>query len=464
MNRMTLGNVAGGSKRQSLKLGRLLASTLILTLSLGLDVRAQGPAARSGVTYYVSPEGDDTAAGNDAAHWRTLQRAADALRPGDTVIVRAGTYAGFVLGGQKPLGATADSPVTFLAEPGAIIDSRNARTPNGIDLQTGCHYVTIKGFTINNASGSITRSGILIRWSNHVRIVGNTCLDNGVWGIFTSHCDDVLVENNVTARSKREHGIYLSNSNDRCVVRGNIVFSNVGCGIHLNGDINMGGNGLITNTLIENNIVYDNGKPRGGSAINGDGLQNCVIRGNVLYDNHASGISLFRIDGAHGSRDNFVINNTIVMAADGRFALNINNASTNNTVCNNILFNANPASGSIRLSVDSRPGLVSDYNILLDRFSTNGDERKGSTLADWRTLTGQDQHSQVSTPEAVFVNASAHDFHLAPTSPALRAGTMSLAPYQMPRSDLEAHPLGTPPDLGAYQLTPKTPTRGAAAR
>jgi parallel beta-helix repeat protein len=464
MNSITSRIVAARSERRAVSVSSFLASTLLLVLAFGSEGRAQGPSTRTGVTYVVSPGGDDEAAGNDKAPWRTLQRAAEAVRPGDTVIVRAGTYVGFVLGGNKPLGATADAPITFLAEPGVTIDSRNAKTPNGIDLQTGCHYVTIKGFTINNASGSISRSGILIRWSDHVRIIGNVCLDNGVWGIFTSHCDDTLVENNVTARSKREHGIYLSNSVDRCVVRGNTVFGNAGCGIHLNGDIHMGGNGLITNTLVENNIIYDNGKPRGGSAINGDGLQNCVIRCNVLYDNHASGISLFRIDGAHGSHDNFVINNTIVMASEGRFALNINNASTNNAVCNNILFNLNPSSGSIRLSPDSLPGLVSDHNIVLDRFSTNGDERKSSSLADWRALTGQDQHSQLSTSNEVFVNAPAHDFHLAPSGPALRAGTTALAPYQMPRSDLEGHALGSPPDLGAYQLSPKAATRGAAAR
>mgnify|MGYP003418172734 CR=1 FL=1 len=41
----------------------------------------------------------------------------------------------------------------------------------------------------------------------------------------------------------------------------------------------------------------------GGSGINGDGLINSVIRNNLLYDNHASGISLYRIDGATGATD-----------------------------------------------------------------------------------------------------------------------------------------------------------------
>jgi parallel beta-helix repeat protein len=451
--------------RWFLKIGSWPLSTLVLWLPLNSAVRGDQPTERGQAAIYaVSPDGDDAAAGTDKAPWRTLQHAADAVKPGDTVIVRAGTYAGFALGGAKPPGATADAPITFRAEPGAIINSCSARSPSGIALQNGCHYVTIQGFTIDNTSGTITRAGIHIIRSDHVRIIGNVCKNNGVWGIFSGFCDDTLVENNVTSGSKREHGIYLSNSIDRCVIRGNTSFSNSGCGIHLNGDVRMGGLGMITNTLVENNIIYDNGKPRGGSGINGDGLQNCVIRGNVLYDNHASGISLYKIDAAHGSRDNFIVNNTILMASDGRNALNIINGSTNNTVCNNILLSANPATGAIRLSADSRPGLVSDYNIVEDRFSTSGDRDSNISLTDWKAATGQDQHSLASTPKELFLNAPAHDFHLAPSSSALRAATTALAPYQTPRWDLEGHGFGSPPDIGAYQLSPRAMIRGGPAR
>ena len=49
----------------------------------------------AGKTYYVATTGSDTAAGTSAAPWKTLQKAANAVAAGDTVIVRAGTYAGF---------------------------------------------------------------------------------------------------------------------------------------------------------------------------------------------------------------------------------------------------------------------------------------------------------------------------------------------------------------------------------
>src|SRR5262245_17854485 len=44
-------------------------------------------------SYYVDPNGDDSATGPGAV-WKTLQHAADQAMAGDTVIVRKGSYVG----------------------------------------------------------------------------------------------------------------------------------------------------------------------------------------------------------------------------------------------------------------------------------------------------------------------------------------------------------------------------------
>lgn len=49
-----------------------------------------GPAEPA--TYHVAPGGSDSAPGTLAAPFSTLQHAADLVLPGDTVLVRAGTY------------------------------------------------------------------------------------------------------------------------------------------------------------------------------------------------------------------------------------------------------------------------------------------------------------------------------------------------------------------------------------
>jgi hypothetical protein len=79
-----------------------LAATLCLIFPVSNEsARAQVfPAA--GSTYYVSPDGSDKAAGTEGAPFRTIQRAASLVSAGDTVIVRAGTYAGFQLDRDFP--------------------------------------------------------------------------------------------------------------------------------------------------------------------------------------------------------------------------------------------------------------------------------------------------------------------------------------------------------------------------
>ena len=98
------------------------------------------------------------------------------------------------------------------------------------------------------------------------------------------------------------------------------------------------GDGIISDAIVEANIIHDNGQ-NGGSAINCDGVVESVIFNNLLYNNHASGISLFMIDGATGSHDVDVYNNTIVMPDDGRWGININTGSTDASLRNNIVLN-----------------------------------------------------------------------------------------------------------------------------
>src|SRR5262249_55993714 len=136
----------------------------------------------------------------------------------------------------------------------------------------------------------------------------------------------------------------------------NVSHDNRGNGIHMNGDVSQGGDGIISGALVEANVIYGNGAG-GGSGINCDGVQGSTFRNNLLFDNHASGISLYMIDGAAGAIGNVVVNNTIVVAADGRWAVNIQNPSTGNKLYNNILFHAGPR-GPVDLSPARQPGLL----------------------------------------------------------------------------------------------------------
>jgi parallel beta-helix repeat protein len=435
---------------------RMLAACI-----LGISAVACGAHAVPAAVYYVSPTGSDSGPGSATQPWLTLQNAANHVQAGDAVNVAAGNYAGFVMGWDTSISGTASAPITFSAAAGAVINARNSHTGDGIDLEPGCNYITIQGFTIQNPTGGgITRAGIRVTGSDGVIVRNNTADNCGTWGIFTSHANNVLVEHNTASHAQTQHGIYISNASVGPVVRGNTVFGNAGCGIHFNGDLSQGGTGVITNGIVEQNVVHDNGIS-GGSAINCDGLQDSVIRNNLLYANHAGGIALFDIDAAAGATNNQVVNNTIINAADSRNAININSGSTGNTLFNNIIFDLNSSSlrGAIAITSDSQSGFLSDYNFLDPRFLVND---SAQTLSQWRA-TGNDTHSTpltLSQMQSLFGNYGGNDYTLATHSAAIDAGVSGLLNGSVlmpaPGNDLAgvSRPQGPAYDVGSYEATP----------
>lgn len=399
---------------------------------------------------FVSTTGNNAWPGTAAQPWRTLQFAAEQVGAGDLVTVRPGNYVGFHLEAD----GTPAAPIQFIAEPGVLINAPNpVRTQHGINLEDASHVV-IDGFSVTGMQRAGVRSVGVDgdTFASHVTIRNVHSYNNGYWGILTGFVNDVLIENNITSGSTVEHGIYVSNSGDRPVIRNNTVFDNRGNGIHMNGDASLGGDGLISNAVVSGNVIYNNAKlnaqgvPGGGSGINMDGVRNSRIENNLLYNNHAGGISLYSIDGGGGSNNNVVVNNTIYQAADGRWAVNIRDASTGNTVLNNILLHAGTR-GAITIWPDSMSGFTSDYNIVTNRF-TRTDGASTETLAQWRSNTGQDMHSVAGTAAQLFINPTS-DLHLLPTAAAINAGIAT----QAPTVDLDGRlrPNGGAFDIGAYE-------------
>jgi hypothetical protein len=412
-----------------------LAMVIVLALTWICSSAAKVAAA----DYWVGPKGRDaTGHGRRTRPWVTLQFAADRVRPGDTVHILDGDYEGVDL----RRGGTSGMPVSFKAEGKRVqIVRPNRRTPDGINVE-GASHVVIDGFVVNG----MPRAGVRAVLGSHITIRGLRASRNGVWGIMTGHCDDLAIIGNQTSNSVKEHGIYVGNSGDRTLIGGNITWGNRGCGIHMNGDLSQGGDGIISDAVVESNLIFENGKG-GGSGINCDGVQNSKFRNNLLYNNHASGISLYRIDGGGGSMGNSVINNTFVQAADAWWAINVKNKSTNNVIANNILFHQG-SRGSINVSADSLSGLRSDFNIVADRFSPD-DGSRFMSLAQWQSFTGLDRHSQVSKPQDVFVNIESNDYRLRDGSPAIDAADSEAAPSV----DIERkpRPVGARPDIGAFE-------------
>ena len=400
-------------------------------------------ATGANAQFFVALDGNDNATGSASDPWRTLQFAADQVGPGDRVTVRAGDYTGFHL----TTSGTVGSPIEFFAEPGVVIDTANGTTPDGINLE-GVSQVVIDGFSVTGMARAGVRSvGPVGGFAKFVTIRNVNAFDNGRWGIFTGFVNDLLIEDNRASGSAIEHGIYVSNSGDRPVIQRNTIFDNNANGIHMNGDASLGDDGVISDALVSRNIIFDNGVA-GGSGINMDGVVNSRIENNLIYNTHASGISLYQIDGGAPSTGNIVVNNTVHVASDGRWALNIQDGSTDNTALNNILLNEHSFRGALDISADSLSGFQSDYNVVIDRFTANGGDSV-ETLTQWRNETGNETHSLVAGADDLFVDWALGDYHLLATAVARDAGTSLAAP----RSDLMGtpRPIGAINDIGAYE-------------
>jgi len=398
--------------------------------------------------YYVSNSGNNINNGLSLGNaFATIQFPIDQniLSAGDTVFVANGVYAGF---DNRNTSGTSAQPLVFKALGTNVqITSSGPLRNDGINIE-GVDYNVIDGFISNGMIGN--GNGIRLVLSNHSVVRNCITRNNAERGIFTGFTDDILIEKNICSGSVDEHGIYVSNSSDRAIIRFNICHDNNATGIHCNADLSSGGDGISDDFQIYGNILYDNNTAAG---INMDGIRNAEVYNNLIYNNHnAQGISLFQIDGAVPSTGARIHNNTIIVPPDGRWGiLFINGAHAGAEVYNNIILSEHSSRGSI--STTSTSNFTSDYNLLVDVMNQIDDDPGNAvTLAQWQEATGQDQHSILAASFSdIFVDFANDDFDLAGGSQASNTGT-SLADA-VTRTDLSnrLRPGGIAYDIGAYE-------------
>jgi len=321
----------------------------------------------------------------------SIEDALAALQPGDVLCVGAGVYEEqWLISGLR---GTQDDPITIRGMHGSVIRPRTGR--DGIIFWGGggSEHVIIDNLTIENAQ----RAGIIVNGSRHVTVRGCKISNNRVWGIQTVLSDFVTVEQCDISGSREQHGVYFSTT-DHPVVRECRIHGNNACGIHMNGDVSEGGDGMITGGVIEGNEISGNGSG-GGAAVNMDGVERTLVRDNRIYDNLAGGIAVFHQNGLRTGAGNEIRDNDVRFApGKGRYALSMTGGAVDTVSVGNVFVSGR--STVVQTDDRSLSGLHSDRNVYYGYGSvpivTIGSERL--SFEQWQMRTGQDRHSRVRRP------------------------------------------------------------------
>ncbi|MCP5327356.1 MAG: Ig-like domain-containing protein [Sinobacteraceae bacterium] len=374
--------------------------------------------------------------------YATIQPAVDAAQPGDTVLVHDGQYRGFVVSRS---GISGNRITVMAAGAGTVIDSTNS-AGEGITIDDA-DYVTIQGFTVQGMSGYgiATHGATATSPMRGLEIRNNIVRDSGSSNIYLSQVANSIIEGNVATGSRTSHGIYLANGgSDDTVLRGNRCSTNAKNGIHFNGDASVGGDGLHSGLVIDGNILFQNV----ANGLDMDGVQRSTIQNNVIYENGRNAVRGFQIDAAAGPKTLTIVNNTLLVPAGGGWAIKLTEDDGGHILFNNIVLAASGASGSIAVNNTT---FSSDYNVVSDRFSLDGDTTT-INLAAWRG-SGRDAASFSSTTSELFQGPAASDFRLKPGAPAIDIGRNSFGSASAPALDAlgSPRPKGNAPDAGAYE-------------
>jgi hypothetical protein len=351
-----------------------LRSYLQITLAVGVTLTsALSPLAvpraeaQTSYTYYVGPNGSDSAIGSEASPFATIHHASTVAKPGDTVIVLDGTYTGDIV---TTTSGTSVYPITYMAQ--HQWQAKLIGTSTGDNTKVwaqDANYVTVQGFDITgpdyNGVAMEGTYGQLI--GNRIHDIHPACDGNGGSGI----------DDNGAATG----GQLVGHNN----IIGNYVFnithlsSDAGCGVTYN-DNTDAIYPATPNGKVENNIVT----------------------------NSRQGIASW-----HAASNETIVGNTII-ACD--FGILVGAGDANATSNNNTLVQDNIIDGS------------SVYGIV-EEGATGPNNRYVDNLL-WN-ITGtpvQLQEGQISgtiTADPKFVNYTGNqtgDYHLSQTSPAIGSG------------------------------------------
>lgn len=276
--------------------------------------------------FYVSTTGDNGNAGTEISPWRTIQKAAETVGPGDVVHIRGGVYEEKV---EINVSGTSGNLIVFQSYAGeeAIIDGTSLGfDPNNSNALISIYsqsFLRIEGITLRNygtAQRYMVPVGILVDGeSHHIEIVGNRIHDIetryngydggdahgiGVFGNMANSIHDILISENELFDLKlgSSEALVLNGNVEDFEVSYNVVRDCNNIGIDFIGfeetgptpSVDQARNGVCRGNLVFNidssfNPAYGGSFTSGGGdtsagGIYVDGGANILVEQNVVHD------------------------------------------------------------------------------------------------------------------------------------------------------------------------------------
>jgi hypothetical protein len=401
-------------------------------------------------TYYVDRNdagASDNNSGIAAQPFKTISKAAAAVLAGDSVVVKAGTYAERISFASGHSGA-AGRKIVFTADPRRTVFMQGFQTD-------GENYLRIEGFDITCPQGGWNGGGIWIASSN-LEIVDNYCHDipgpgiqsswsGGTWdsvyigGNHVYHCQygltvsgsNFLVENNEVDRLFQYDTTgdcdYSRFFGDNITFRGNkfhgTIFSEVG------------------NAHLDCWQTFDN---------NGEHAANVVWDGNWCSECDEG---LMAEGTYHHSSHDFTFKNNI-FAHSAAWGLCVSDGITTINVFNNVFYDIKYFGAGFGGSYTS--GAVVKNNIFSKCYDHAIIVNNGAApvIEDYN-LFNESAYSPVAAHDKTnvdpqFVDSANNNFRLKSISPAIDAGTVVPVAADF---DGTARPMGGAFDMGAFEFT-----------
>ncbi|RCJ14742.1 hypothetical protein A6S26_08695 [Nostoc sp. ATCC 43529] len=340
----------------------------------------------AGKTYYVSGRGNDKNNGlSTSSPFRTIQKAANLTKPGDTVLVMNGVYTNANPKGEVITITRSGTPnawIKFKAYPGHSPKLQHNGW-HGVLINNGASYIEVNGFEVIGNNARVTLDYAMSQKSNRTNPLTNgNCIS--VDGRKKGHPHHIRIINNKT-HSCGGSGIGVIEA-DYVTIDNNVVFDNAWYSIYASSGISLLRNWNFDNNqgykmFVTNNKVYNNRQYvpwiKTGTITDGNGIildsftkeknstyppykGRTLVKNNLTFHNGGSGIHAFYSDHIDIINNTAFLNNQTPELNLGQiFTFTSNDVK----VLNNILY-AFP--GKNVNSNSKGKNVIFDYNIYLN--------------------------------------------------------------------------------------------------